>query len=143
MEEAPISFGLKIAARGESRSSPFSHQVLYFFFSPFVSDDSGYIMASRGRRSGAQTPTTPEMTSFEVPAITRTNTLVITSLPLSFFTPAVLDALRAHFESYGDIHTWAPIKAFARVIVIYYDEEAAELAKESCDSLFVGETSIR
>lgn len=75
--------------------------------------------------------------------VTRTNTLVITSLPPSFFAPAVLEALRTHFESYGEVHTWAPIRAFARIILIYYDEEAAELAKEDCDSILVGETDAR
>lgn len=53
----------------------------------------------------------------------------------------MLEALRAHFESYGDVHTWAPLKAFARVFLIYYDEEAAELAKEACDNLYVKETA--
>lgn len=64
-------------------------------------------------------------------------------MPVSFFNPLILEALRAHFEAFGDIHTWAPLKAFSRVLVIYYDEEAAELAKESCDSLFVDATDFR
>lgn len=93
--------------------------------------------------SGRQSPTTPELSTSETPAVSRTNTLVVTSLPPSFFEPVVLEALKLHFESYGDVHTWAPLRAFARVFLIYYDEEAAELAKEACDSLYVQETTQR
>jgi hypothetical protein len=93
--------------------------------------------------SGQQSPTTPDLTASETPVSSRTNTLVITSLPQSFFDPLVLDALRTHFESYGDVHTWAPLKAFARIFLIYYDEEAAELAKETCDNLYVEGTEGR
>lgn len=100
-------------------------------------------MNSRPTNSGQQSPTTPELTASETPAFTRTNTLVITSLPPSFFEPLVLEALRIHFESYGDVHTWAPLKAFARIFLIYYDEEAAELAKETCDNLYVEEMEGR
>lgn len=86
-----------------------------------------------------------ELKSGELPQTdsTRTNTLVLAAMPASFFEPIVLDALRSHFESYGEIHTWAPLKAFARAIIVYYDEEAAELAKESCDSLFIDATDFR
>ncbi|KAJ3531299.1 hypothetical protein NM688_g7593 [Phlebia brevispora] len=73
---------------------------------------------------------------------TRTNTLVIASLPPSFFEHVVLETLRTHFASYGEIHTWAPIKAFARIIVVYYDEDAAEQAKQICDSLQIDETDF-
>jgi hypothetical protein len=74
---------------------------------------------------------------------TRTNTLVLASIPVSFFEPIVLDALRSHFASYGEIYAWAPLKAFGRAIIVYYDEEAADLAKESCDCLFVDATDFR
>lgn len=93
--------------------------------------------------SGQLTPSTPDLTCSESPSLTRTNTIVITSLPMSFFEPVVLEALRTHFASYGDVHTWAPLKAFARIFVIYYDEEAAEMAKETCDNLRVEESEAR
>lgn len=67
----------------------------------------------------------------------RTNTLAVTQIPRAFFEPIVLDALREYFEGFGEIHTWAPLKAFARIIVVYYDEEAVELAKEGSDGLFI------
>lgn len=49
----------------------------------------------------------------------------------------MLDALRQYFEGFGEIHTWAPLKAFGRILVVYYDEEAVELAKEGSDGLFI------
>ncbi|KAI0792641.1 Calcipressin [Abortiporus biennis] len=94
--------------------------------------------------------TPPELVESSIPTSpVRTNTLVVTQLPPPFFEPVVLDALRDHFASYGEIHTWAPLKAFARAILVYYSEDDAELAKESCDSLVLGsitdlpETTIR
>ncbi|KAI0781459.1 Calcipressin [Trametes elegans] len=69
----------------------------------------------------------------------RTNTLVITRLPPHFFVPIIQEALRSHFETYGPLHTWAPIKGLARVIMVFYSEEDAETAKESNDGLVLGE----
>lgn len=85
--------------------------------------------------SSAPSPTTA--------TTSRTNTLVITSLPPSYFEHVVLEALHSHFTSYGEIHTWAPLKAFARIFVVYYDEDAAEKAKQSCDCLEIDETEYR
>ncbi|TFY51362.1 hypothetical protein EVG20_g11032 [Dentipellis fragilis] len=70
----------------------------------------------------------------------RTNTLVITSLPAPFFHPLVMQALRDHFEIFGMIYAWAPLRAFARIIVVFYDEENAEDAKVNCDGLQVDAT---
>ncbi|KAI0628789.1 Calcipressin-domain-containing protein [Trametes polyzona] len=69
----------------------------------------------------------------------RTNTLVITRVPPRFFEPLFQEALRSHFATYGPLHTWAPIKGFARIIMVYYSEEDAEIAKESNDGLVLGE----
>ena len=55
----------------------------------------------------------------------------------------MLEALCSHFASYGDIHTWAPLRAFARIITIYYDEDAAELAKMTCDGLSIDESEYK
>lgn len=70
----------------------------------------------------------------------RTNTLVLTQLPVPFFHPRVMDALRNHFESHGKIRAWAPLKSFARVIVVYESEDSADGAKTYCDGLEVGAT---
>jgi len=49
-----------------------------------------------------------------------------------------MDTLKKHFASFGEIHTWAPLSGFARVILVYYLEHAAELAKENCDNIVIG-----
>lgn len=67
-----------------------------------------------------------------------TNTLILTSLPAGFFHPSVLEPLRAHFMSYGDLHTWAPLKGFGRVIVVFWNVEDAERLRKECDGLHVG-----
>ncbi|KAI0062072.1 Calcipressin [Artomyces pyxidatus] len=72
---------------------------------------------------------------------TRTNTLVLTSLPEPYFHPIVMSALRDHFETYGEVHTWAPIRAFGRVILVYRSEEDAEEAKLHCDGIVIDATS--
>lgn len=82
-------------------------------------------------------PTTPRSTR----AAQRTNSLVVTGLPLAFFHPVILDVLRTHFSSYGEIYAWAPIRAFARVILVYYAEDDAESAKLGSDGLSFDKTS--
>ncbi|KAI0255301.1 Calcipressin [Lactifluus subvellereus] len=70
----------------------------------------------------------------------RTNTLVLTQLPIPFFHPRVMDALRNHFASHGSIHAWAPLRTFARVIVVYESEDSADEAKAYCDGLQIDAT---
>lgn len=66
-----------------------------------------------------------------------TNTLALLLPHLSLFSPPILDLLRAHYESYGVIAHWAPVKGFGRVIVVYETVEAADEAKEKGDRLFL------
>ncbi|KAF8589734.1 Calcipressin [Ramaria rubella] len=67
-----------------------------------------------------------------------TNTLVLAAMPPSFFHPAILDILRDHFALYGPLHTFAPIRAFGRAIIVYYDNDAAEQGKIGLDGIEVG-----
>ncbi|KAH7928139.1 Calcipressin [Leucogyrophana mollusca] len=69
--------------------------------------------------------------------VERTNSLVITQVPRSFFRPAILSALQDHFATYGDINQWVPIASFARIILVYYSEDSAERAKLNCDPLVI------
>ena len=73
----------------------------------------------------------------------RTNTLIVTNLPTVFFHPSVLQALRDHFATYGEIHAWAPLRSFGRIIIVYYEEQVAERVKFECDNLTVDATSTR
>lgn len=52
----------------------------------------------------------------------------------------IQEAFKSHFSTYGPLHTWAPIKGFARVIMVYFSEEDAEMAKESNDGIILGDT---
>ena len=54
---------------------------------------------------------------------------------------SVSNTLRSHFEGYGPLHTWAPIRGFARVIMVYFSEEDAEFAKECNDGIVFGDMS--
>ncbi|OCH88250.1 Calcipressin [Obba rivulosa] len=81
-------------------------------------------------------PTLPELSDSESTP-QRTNSLIV-KIPPEFFHPAILDRLRDHFATYGTIYAWAPIKAFARVVLVYYLEDAAERAKHECDYLDIG-----
>jgi Calcipressin len=73
-------------------------------------------------------------------ATERTNTLVLTQLPIPFFHPRVMDALRNHFALHGRIRAWAPLRTFARVIVVYESEDSADNAKIYCDGLQIDGT---
>ncbi|EMD34315.1 hypothetical protein CERSUDRAFT_86436 [Gelatoporia subvermispora B] len=67
----------------------------------------------------------------------RTNSVIV-KIPREFFQTSILGRLHDHFATYGTIYAWAPIKAFARVILVYYSEDAAERAKHECDFLDIG-----
>lgn len=67
-----------------------------------------------------------------------TNTLALL-LPHPFlFHPPILALLRTHYASFGSIHTFAPIRAFGRVIIVYADDESAMRAKREGDHLEIG-----
>jgi len=72
--------------------------------------------------------------SLESP-LQHTNSLVITQVPRTFFQPSILNVLRDHFATYGEINQWVPIASFSRIILVYYSEGSAELAKHACDPL--------
>lgn len=59
----------------------------------------------------------------------RTNTLVVASLPVPFFHPAVLRVIRGYFARFGDLYSFAPIPSFKRIVIVFWDENAAEEAK--------------
>lgn len=64
-----------------------------------------------------------------------TNTLALL-LPHPFlFSPPLQSLLRDHYETYGPIRAWAPIRAFGRVMVVYQTYEAAGRAKKEGDRL--------
>jgi hypothetical protein len=66
-----------------------------------------------------------------------TNTLAVTSLPRSFFDPVIMDMLRDHFASYGEINQWVPLPGFGRIIIVYESEHCAETVKRQSDPIVV------
>ncbi|KAI5118333.1 hypothetical protein M0805_006615 [Coniferiporia weirii] len=97
-------------------------------------------MVHKNSSRPASVSSTPPL-SISIPSTIRTNSLVVTGLSPAFFHPTVLQALRNHFAVYGEIYAWAPIRAFARVILVYYAEDAAESAKLGSDGLQIDATS--
>ncbi|KAJ3551998.1 hypothetical protein NP233_g12975 [Leucocoprinus birnbaumii] len=77
------------------------------------------------------------------PETIRTNTLAVTSLPKSFFEPVILELLRAHFSSFGAINQWVPLPGFARIIIVYEEEDHAENAKLRSDPIILSATQER
>lgn len=88
-------------------------------------------------RSTSSPPPPPLSPSTRTPP-TPTNTLALL-LPHPFlFDPSILALLRDHFASFGDLHTFAPIRAFGRAILVYWKEEDAMRAKREGDRLQIG-----
>lgn len=85
---------------------------------------------SSSSRSGSSSPASP-------PEYETTNTLAVTSLPRSFFQPEILDALKDHFGSFGEINQWVPLAGFARIIIVYETSHSAEVAKRHSDRIVI------
>ena len=64
-----------------------------------------------------------------------TNTHALLLPHLSLFSPTILGLLRQHYEQYGIIAHWAPVKAFGRVIVVWTEIDDASRAKKFGDYL--------
>ena len=67
------------------------------------------------------------------PSQTNTHALILPHQ--SLFLPPILDRLKVHYEQYGNIAHWAPIRGFGRVIIVYEDIEGADRAKRQGDWL--------
>jgi hypothetical protein len=65
----------------------------------------------------------------------KTNTLAVTSLPRSFFNSLILNMLRDHFATFGEINQWVPLQGFGRIIIVYESAHHAETAKQCCDPI--------
>jgi len=86
--------------------------------------------------SPIQSPTSaPSLIAESV--IEETNTLILTSLSHVFFNEEILTALREHFESYGELYAWAPLKSFGRIIMVFWDADHAGRARIECDKMLL------
>jgi len=83
--------------------------------------------SSRSSR-GARTPLSLDLS--ELPPLIQpsppSNTLLITNLQdPTIFHPANLITIRQLINDSAEIHSWSPLKSFRRIVVSFYDEEAA------------------
>ncbi|ORX41137.1 Calcipressin-domain-containing protein [Kockovaella imperatae] len=79
-------------------------------------------------------PSPPSLLS-DVPDPSETNTHALILPHQSLFLPEILARLREHYEQYGSIAHWAPVRGFGRVIIVYDSVEGAERAKRQGDWL--------
>lgn len=64
-----------------------------------------------------------------------TNTLVVTGISRPFLqNPTMVSILERHFQQFGRVHSWVPLPNFGRIMVVYFDEEDAERARQDLDA---------
>jgi hypothetical protein len=85
----------------------------------------------------------PALASPNTNDIQRTNTLAITPMPKEFFQPLILDVLRDHFATYGELNRWVPLPGFGRILVVYTQDDDAETAKIHSDPIVLDQTDDR
>ncbi|KAI1322974.1 Calcipressin-domain-containing protein [Xylariaceae sp. FL0255] len=80
------------------------------------------------RRGSSKSSLSLDLTS--LPPLTQptppTNTLLITNLnDIDIFRPDNLQTIRQLIEASAPIYTWSPLKSFRRIVVSFWDEQAA------------------
>lgn len=100
----------------------------------------GLVMSGQHRPTIQPQRRQPTHTRTQSTDVSPTNTLILTSLPAAFFHPSILEPLKVHFMGYGDLHTWAPLKGFGRIIVVFWNVEDAERLRQECDGLHVSDS---
>ena len=79
-------------------------------------------------------PSPPSLLS-DAPDPVQTNTHALLLPHQSLFLPEILARLKQHYERYGPIAHWAPVRGFGRVIVVYEEIAGADRAKKEGDWL--------
>ena len=69
------------------------------------------------------------------PTPEQTNTQALLLPHQALFASPILQILREHYESYGKIAHWAPVRAFGRVIIVWEEVDGADRAKRDGDFL--------
>ena len=46
----------------------------------------------------------------------------------------MVSILKRHFQQFGRLHSWAPLPSFGRIMIVYYDDEDAERARQDFDA---------
>ncbi|KAF4304411.1 Calcipressin [Botryosphaeria dothidea] len=88
---------------------------------------------SRGRRSPNLSIDLSDLPPLITPS-PPSNTLLITNLQdASIFHPANLVTLRDLINSHANVHTWAPLRSFRRIVVSFFDTPSAMTIKQKLD----------
>ncbi|PWZ02592.1 Calcipressin-domain-containing protein [Testicularia cyperi] len=66
-----------------------------------------------------------------------TNTLILSNLPVEFFTPQICSLLLSLLNTYGPMVRWTPMPTVGRALVIFQDASGAALAKAGLDRLLL------
>lgn len=85
----------------------------------------------------SDTSSIPSSPSSQTLCTERTNSLIVAQVPPLFFHPLVIDVMRHHFATFGEINQWVPLSSFGRIMVVYKDEDDAERAKLQSDPLIL------
>lgn len=91
--------------------------------------------SSTSRPGSISLPPTPTLIPDAATRDFSTNSLALILPHPSLFLPEALALLRRHFERYGGLTHFAPIRAMGRVILVYDNVENARKIKEADDFL--------
>ncbi|KIJ31818.1 hypothetical protein M422DRAFT_185393 [Sphaerobolus stellatus SS14] len=67
-----------------------------------------------------------------------TNTVILAYVPQSFFHPQVMDIINREFARHGELHSFVPLPSLGRVLIVYYENNSAEDAKQDLDGFQFG-----
>jgi len=89
--------------------------------------------ASKGRRTPSLTLDLTDLPPLIQPS-PPSNTLLITNLQdPSIFHPQNLQTLRELIDTSSQVHTWAPLKSFRRIVVTFYNVDDAVALRQKLD----------
>ena len=94
--------------------------------------DTGSIQPEMGSEA-IDIPPPPSLVADSIHEETNTHALILPHQ--SLFLPSILTMLRRHYESFGPIAHWAPVRGFGRVIIVWETIESADRAKRLGDYL--------
>ncbi|SPO20096.1 uncharacterized protein UTRI_00491_B [Ustilago trichophora] len=64
-----------------------------------------------------------------------TNTLILSNLPVEFFSPHICSLLLSLLNTYGPMVRWTPLPSVGRAVVVFEDSQGAAMAKAGLDHL--------
>jgi len=62
---------------------------------------------------------------------------------IDIFSPDNLQTIRSLIDQHAPIHTWSPLKSFRRIIIVFYDVEAAKNIRRTLDGELIFGSRVR